>query len=69
MKETDHDILLGLKKDVEYIKKSVDTISKSVGTNTTKIEEIIGWKNKVHGALAVISGILAFIGAKISKII
>lgn len=55
---TDHDRIVEMHTDMKYLKKAVVT-------NTTDINKLKSWKDKVNGALAIISLVVGVAWTKI----
>jgi len=66
---TDHDRIVEIHTHVEYIRKAQQDQCKLIAANTSRINDLESWKDKIHGALGLLMSGVALTWAKIMRII
>lgn len=63
----EYQALFDIQKSIGELKASVDALKSSTDSTKAKVEDLIGWKNKILGGVFVLGAIFSLIGFVVAK--
>jgi len=60
--------LMDVQKQLGEIKASIETLTKTVDSTKSKVDDLVGWKNRILGGAVAIGAVCAILGFGVTKL-
>ena len=60
--------LMDVQKQLGEIKASIETLTKTVDSTKSKVDDLVGWKNRILGGAVAIGAVCALLGFGVTKL-